>query len=145
MGLLPAAFVFCSWSALIAIAQDYLCVVERAKWVAIALAIGLIANLGLNAWLIPIWGLPGAVTATLIANGVVGAGVWIGMVACGYGADRSTAFVAILPATLLAGPAVSVTAVAVTLMASAQARTWIAESVETIEVWITRSRHAETI
>lgn len=144
MDLLPAAFVFCSWSALIAIAQDYLCVVERAKLVAIALAIGLIANLGLNAWLIPIWGLPGAVTATLIANAVVGAGVWVGMVACGYGVDRSTAFVAILPATLLAGPAVSVIAVAVTLMASAQARVWVAESVESLDAWITRPRRSET-
>lgn len=131
LSLMPMAFVFCSWAALVNVGQNYLWVVERGKLVAAAMAVGLAANLGLNAWLLPVWGLAGAVTATLAAHGLVMLGTGIAMAACGYRIDRTSLYVAVLPATLLAGPAIAVACVAATALASDHARRWTAEAFHT--------------
>ena len=140
LALLPMVFVFCSWAALVTIGQNYLCVAEKAKFVAIALAIGLTVNVALNALLIPLWGLPGAVMATLTAHGIVMFGVWLGMVVCGFGVDRTVIYVAVLPATLLAGPVVAIGCVVVTLLSSEHARHWSGEALDLISRRVTQQR-----
>ncbi len=125
LSLLPMAFVFCSWAGLVAIGQEYLWVVEKGKWVTVAMVFGLISNIGLNAWLLPLWGLHGAVVATMTSHGVVMVGVWIAMVCCGFVADRTAVYVAVLPATLLAGPWTAVLAVLAVLATSRHANLWI--------------------
>ncbi|WP_413430821.1 lipopolysaccharide biosynthesis protein [Crateriforma spongiae] len=129
LSLLPMAFVFCSWSALVMIGQNYLWVAEKGKWVTVALSIGLVSNIALNAWLLPRMGLQGAVLATLTANGIVMVGVWLAMVRCGYVADHTAFYVAVMPATVLAGPWVAVASVTIVMITSPAMRQWAEEGV----------------
>ena len=80
--MMPMVFVFCIWAAVSAIAEIYLWIREKGKLVAIPIAAGLVTNLALNAILLPIWGLQGAVVATLCSHGVVMMGVWWAMDRC---------------------------------------------------------------
>ena len=139
LALMPMAFVFCTWSAVATVGQDYLWVCEKGKLVALVLATGLLMNILLNAWLLPLWGLHGAVTATLCAYGIVMVGIWIAMVRCGFGIEPTAAYVALLPATLLAGPWVAILCVLLTLVLSRQVKEWIAEAAT---AWISHRRAA---
>ncbi len=105
LAILPLTLAYCAWFSLQTVSQDYLWVSERGKFAVMAMAIGLAGNIGLNAVLIPVWGLWGAVIATAAGNlmGVTAmfvvnwrmgcppdAGCWIGL---------------LFPFALLAGPA----------------------------------------
>ena len=68
LGVLPLTLVYCTWFCLFIVGQDYLWVAEKGKWAALAIFVGLFANIILNMTLIPIWGLNGAVVATTIGN-----------------------------------------------------------------------------
>ncbi len=102
-------------------------VVEKGKYVTIALLVGLITNVGLNAWLIPTQGLHGAVVATLSANGIVLIGIWIAMICNDFGVDHTALYVFLLPATLLAGPWIAMTALIAVTATSPDARNCINE------------------
>lgn len=127
LALLPMAFVFCAWSALVVIGQDYLWVLEKGKYVALALGVGLLMNVALNAWLIPIQGLRGAVVATLLSNAIVAAGIWIAMVANRFGADRTALYVFLMPATLLAGPWLALASLLIVILTSPDSKVCLAE------------------
>ncbi|MCO8120951.1 lipopolysaccharide biosynthesis protein [Stieleria sp. TO1_6] len=124
--LMPMAFTFCIWAALATIAQNYLWVTEQGKWAGLALAIGLAANLALNAFLLPRWGLHGAVVATLCSHGIVLLGIWVALWACGFRLDQSTCFITLWPACLVAGPWVAIVSVIAVLVVSQDARQIIA-------------------
>lgn len=126
--LMPMAFVFSIWVAVSTIAQNYLWVAERGKSVALAVACGLVANVMLNLLLLPIWGLQGAVVATLLANGVLLVTLWVAMMRHGYPLDSSTFYVTVLPATLLAGPWIAIASAISSLLASPQSRRWLTEA-----------------
>ncbi len=130
LALMPMAFVFSIWAALVTIGETYLFVRERGKLVAAAIATGLVVNLALNAWLLPIWGLYGAVVATLCSHGVVMLGIWCSLACSEYGLDSTTFYISFLPATLLAGPWVAIACVAISLLANPHARAWLAEAIE---------------
>lgn len=132
--LMPMAFVFCSWAAMVIVAEAYLLVVEKGKLIAIATAIGLVANVILNALLLPLWGLHGAVVATLCSHGIVMLGVWVAMHKSDFRFDRTILYVSLLPATLLAGPWVALTAVVVCLAASEHAKRWIGEAIQMVKL-----------
>ncbi len=132
--LMPMAFVFCSWAAMVTIAEAYLLVVEKGKLIAVATSVGLIANIALNALLLPIWGLHGAVVATLCSHGIVMIGIWIAMHKTDFRFDRTILYVSLLPATLLAGPWVALVSVVVCLAASEHAKRWIGEAVEMVKL-----------
>ena len=134
LSLMPMAFVFCSWAAMVTIAEAYLLTVEKGKFVAMATAGGLVFNVLLNSLLLPIWGLPGAVVATLCSHGVVLLGVWIGMAKSDFRFDRTVFYVTLMPATLLAGPWISIACVGICLAGSEHARLWIAEAVEMVQL-----------
>jgi len=70
LAILPWTITYCAWFSLMLLAQTYLWCVEKAKWGSVALFLGLLANLGLNVWLVPQFGLVGAVWATAAANAV---------------------------------------------------------------------------
>ncbi|MEZ6091981.1 MAG: oligosaccharide flippase family protein [Pirellulaceae bacterium] len=116
LDVMPITFIFCAWSGLILVAQDYLWCAEKGKLVGIALAIGLGANIVLNAALLPHLGLYGAVLATTIANLLVLMLVLAFMWCNDFTFDHSLAFVLVMPATLIAGP---VAALAATLIVAA--------------------------
>jgi O-antigen/teichoic acid export membrane protein len=52
------------------VAQNYIWCAERVKWSTVPLGAGLAINLALNAFLIPNWGLLGAVISTSAATGI---------------------------------------------------------------------------
>ena len=122
--LMPMAFVISIWFALATVGQEYLWVAERGKWVAVAIGIGLLVNIALNAVLLPLWGLHGAVVATMLANAVMLVGLWAAMARHGFPVDTNTIFLSLLPATLLAGPATAMLFVGITAVASPAVRRW---------------------
>ncbi|MBB3207166.1 O-antigen/teichoic acid export membrane protein [Rhodopirellula rubra] len=108
LNLMPLALCFCTWSALVMVGQCYLLTAEKGRAVALAMFVGLIANLVLNAILLPRFGLMGAVVATLLAHGVVMVCVWSAMVFFGYPIGSKTVMLSLLPFTLLASPWVAI-------------------------------------
>ncbi|MFK8110676.1 MAG: lipopolysaccharide biosynthesis protein [Rubripirellula sp.] len=130
LSLLPMAFVFSIWVSVVGIAQNYLWVAEKGKWVAVAIGFGLFVNVGLNLALLPMMGLKGAVLATLAANGVVMVGLWYAMSRHGYALDRTTFYITILPATLLANPWIAVVCVLVSCIANPQTKAWCIEAID---------------
>lgn len=68
LSVLPVTMAYCVWISLLMIAQSYLWCAEKARLSGLALAAGLAANIVLNALLLPLWGLMGAVVATAAGN-----------------------------------------------------------------------------
>jgi polysaccharide transporter, PST family len=68
LAVLPMTLVYCIWFSLYTVGQDYLWVAEKGKLATLAVGAGLAINIGLNGWLIPSWGLMGAVWATALGN-----------------------------------------------------------------------------
>tara|TARA_R110002049_G_scaffold72490_1_gene187025 strand:+ start:143442 stop:144977 length:1536 start_codon:yes stop_codon:yes gene_type:complete len=132
LAMMPIVFVFCIWASLVTLGENYLLVAERGKWVAVCLCFGLAANLGLNALLLPIWGLHGAVIATLCAHGTVMIGLWFAMSRTEFAWDRTVLYITLLPATLLMGPWVAILSVTITIAASEHSRTWGREAIDAI-------------
>lgn len=128
--LMPMTFVFCIWVALTTIAQNYLWVAEQGKFVAVVIGVGLIANVVLNLLLLPLWGLPGAVLATLVANAVVLLGIWFAMNRHGYRMDNMTFYATFIPLTLLAGPRFSLSSIAVICLACPRLKKWCGEAAD---------------
>ncbi len=57
-----------SWASLTFLVQNYLWCIEKSKWITGSIAFSLAGNIALNGWMIPRWGLLGAVLATTIAT-----------------------------------------------------------------------------
>jgi len=129
LSVLPLAFTISVWAALITVAQNYLWVAERGKFVGWSLAVGLATNLALNAFLLPLYGLHGAVVATLLSHLVVLLGIWLAMRRSGFDWDSSLIWGTLLPATLLGGPIASFACVTAVLLFSSQARRWLSEAI----------------
>ncbi|TWU01874.1 lipopolysaccharide biosynthesis protein [Neorhodopirellula pilleata] len=104
MQLMPMALCFCIWNSLSMIGQCYLLTAEKGRSIAVAMAVGLVANLILNAVLIPTYGLTGAVTATLVAHGVTMTAIWFAMAVYDYPARAELPILSALPLTLLVSP-----------------------------------------
>lgn len=138
LSMMPMTFVFCIWISLGNIGQDYLWVAEKGKWVAVAIGVGFALNIVMNYALLPIWGLHGAVVATLVSNGVVLMGLWLAMNKFGYRLDQTTIVVTLLPATLLAGPWITLAAVAMVCAGTRQTRAWCGEAIEQARVRLGR-------
>lgn len=71
LSVLPLTLVYCIWFGLTSVAQNYLWVVEKGKWIALSVGSGLIVNLVLNWLLIPSMGVNGAVIATATSNALL--------------------------------------------------------------------------
>lgn len=103
LGVLPIVLTYCVWYSLVLVAHEYLWCIEKGKVAVLAFAIGVGANLVLNALLIPKFGLSGAVTATTVANLICLAATLILVSRYGWKLDRGMILVALLPVSLLAG------------------------------------------
>jgi len=66
--VLPYALAYCLWFGLTLAAQNYLLCAEKGRWGSLALLVGLVVNIVLNMFLLPRYGLLGAVWATTVAN-----------------------------------------------------------------------------
>lgn len=69
--ILALALAYASWSGMAAIARNYLWCAEKASLVSLAYLAGLLASIGLNLFLVPRFGLVGAVQGTCAAHVVV--------------------------------------------------------------------------
>lgn len=127
LSLMPMTFVCCIWIAIGNITQDYLWVREKGSLVAIVIAIGFAFNILMNMMLIPVWGLHGAVVATLIANGIVLAGILVTLGRNGFGFDMTSWMVSLLPMSLMVSPTVALLTAGVVTVGSHQNRTWCQE------------------
>ncbi|WP_417740153.1 lipopolysaccharide biosynthesis protein [Rosistilla oblonga] len=127
LAVMPIAFVFCAWSGLIIVAENYLWCAEKGKLIGIALTLGLLANILLNRLLLPTMGLYGAMLATAIANLVVLLMVLYFMSTQGFVFDRSIGFALILPATLLVGPYFALLAIAAVMATSLHTQRYLGE------------------
>lgn len=133
LAVMPMAFTFSIWGAIAAIAQNYLWVAEKGKYVGWALGIGLVTNLLLNHLLLPILGLKGAVIATMVSNLIVLVGIWVAMRGTGFRWDSSLIWTTLLPATLLYHPLAAILCVAAVAILSEQTRGWIVEGLQIID------------
>lgn len=67
LAVLPLTMVYCIWFSISIVGQSFAWVAEKGKWVMAATGVALILNVGINALLIPHYGLWGAVIATSVA------------------------------------------------------------------------------
>ncbi|MCA9150227.1 MAG: lipopolysaccharide biosynthesis protein [Planctomycetales bacterium] len=110
--ILPLTMAYCIWFGLISVAQNYLWCRERGRFVSAALFGGLMLNIALNAWWLPVWGLDGAVAATAVANLLSLAIVLICCQILGMRYHPSTLVSVLLPALLCGGGAFALVGVA---------------------------------
>ena len=68
--ILPWTITFCYWKAISTAVYNYLFCTERTQLMCVSLGIGLLANIALNALLLPILGLAGAAIATSLGCGI---------------------------------------------------------------------------
>lgn len=99
--VLPMTLVYCIWFGLFAVAQNYLWVAEKGRWVAIAMGFGLGSNILLNMLLIPRYGLEGAVIATTLGNAINLFAVYICLDRQGCKTDNGIWLVSMMPLLLL--------------------------------------------
>lgn len=92
------------WTGMLMISQNWLWCAEKSRLVCIGLLVGLLANVGLNLWLLPAYGLSGVVVASAATRLLALIVLWLLCRALGMGIDRKLVFVAILPGVLMAGP-----------------------------------------
>lgn len=105
LAILPLTLAYCAWFSLQTVSQDYLWVSERGKFAVLAMATGLAGNIGLNAVLIPVWGLWGAVIATAAGNLMGVTAMFIANWRLGCPPDAGCWIGLLFPFALLAGPA----------------------------------------
>ncbi|MHC2068409.1 oligosaccharide flippase family protein [Bremerella sp. T1] len=70
LAVLPWTLTYCVWYSLSGCAMLYFCCAEKTYAGAIVFGVGLASNVALNAMLLPMWGLTGAVVATALANAI---------------------------------------------------------------------------
>lgn len=69
--IVPMAMIHCTWTALALLMQNYLWCAEKGRSVGVLMAIGLVINIMLNAWWVPMWQLNGAILATTVSGACV--------------------------------------------------------------------------
>ncbi|MFW6169678.1 MAG: lipopolysaccharide biosynthesis protein [Planctomycetota bacterium] len=124
LDVLPWTVTYCIWFSLIALGQNYLLCVEKARLGAMAFFAGLALNLALNLVLLPRFGLIGAIMATTAGNVTAMLLVLYFSARHGLTMDRHLMFCCGLPAVLVLGPWPALAAV-LTLALFAVRRQWL--------------------
>lgn len=102
--IFPWTLACALWTGLGMISQNWLWCAERTRMVCIALAVGLLANIGLNLALLPSFGLQGVVAASAVAKVAALVVIWGFCLLFGMRIDGGLVMAAVLPALLLVGP-----------------------------------------
>jgi O-antigen/teichoic acid export membrane protein len=116
--VLPWTLTYCAWFGLFAVAQNYLWCAERAGLAGLALFCGLVVNIGLNFWLLPRWGLHGAVWAVAVANCATLALVYVFCAKIGMQFHRGAWFLSFSLVALAGGWLVATPVLVLLLLAS---------------------------
>jgi O-antigen/teichoic acid export membrane protein len=101
--VLPGTLIYCIWFSMVFFANRYLMCAENAKAGSIAFAIGLVANIALNYFLAPRFGLVGVVLATGAANALALVITYAISWRAGMRWDRGIVFATLLPLALCLG------------------------------------------
>lgn len=70
LAVMPWTLTYCVWYSLFLVAQNYVWCAERTRLATLPLIIGLVINVAIDLFLIPRWGLFGAVVGTTVATAV---------------------------------------------------------------------------
>jgi len=105
LAVLPGTLTYCIWFSMATVAANYLWCVEKARLASAALLGGLAVNIVLNYVFAPRFGLAGVVSATIIANAVALASVFLLTALSGMRWQRTTWLMAMLPLALWMGGA----------------------------------------
>ena len=114
----PWSLVAFLWYGMYVITQLYLLCCERGASCSVALSLGLLTNIGLNALLLPVWGLCGAVVATALSNGLALSVAAFLARRHGMQWNIGVYVAGLLPLTLVAGPGVAVAVLGLLLLLS---------------------------
>ena len=129
LSVLPLTLVYCTWYSLAVCGHDYLWCAERGRAATLAMGVGLVVNVAMNAALIPRFGLQGAVLATTLANGFGLVLLYAVNAYHGMKSDLGIWWVTALPLALLLGPIPAIIIVAFTFVAAVQ-YDWIFNATE---------------
>ncbi len=99
--VLPITLVYCIWYSILIVVVDYLWVLEKGKLAVAIVTIGLIVNVAVNYFTIPVYGLMGAVFATALSNLVALVLVLLFNQKLGLPVDRHIWLVVAVPLVLL--------------------------------------------
>lgn len=124
LAVMPWTLAACVWFALLLIAQQYVWCAEKSGSATGPLAIGLVTNIVLNLYLLPLWGLLGAVVATAVATLLTLLAQLYVNHRAGMHVHRGTVLVVLAPALLTLGPLVASVGAAV-LLGLAVSRGWV--------------------
>jgi len=104
LAILPWTLTYCAWFGISAVAINYLWCVERAGLSSVTLLVGLVVNVSLNSYLLPRYGLQGAVCGTTAAH-LATLLTCLGLCRLhGMHVHSGTWMLALAPATLCLGP-----------------------------------------
>ena len=104
LAILPWTLTYCAWFGISAVAINYLWCVERAWLSSFALLVGLTVNVSLNLYLLPRYGLQGAVCGTTAAH-LATLLTCLGLCRLyGMHVHSGTWLIVLAPATLCLGP-----------------------------------------
>ncbi|MCA9215757.1 MAG: oligosaccharide flippase family protein [Planctomycetales bacterium] len=106
--ILNVTMAYCIWSGLSSIAANYIWCHERPAMSCVTVLVGIVVNTGLNFFLLPRWGLTGAVVATAIANLAILAAIFLASTSLGLRVRPGTIATMLLPACLCFGTAPSI-------------------------------------
>ena len=134
LAVLPMTLVYCIWFSLHTVGQDYLWVAEKGKWAAIATAVGLVLNIGLNMVLIPSLGLQGAVLATAGGNLIIVVTLFAMNHRWGCSTDLGIWLSPAIPVLILGGPWIATLGL-LFLTAACVMTNWIFSQEEKSDLW----------
>ncbi len=115
--IMPIALAHCCFLATGTLLQNYFWCIEKGRVVGFILALGLLINIVLNAWWVPLYGLSGAMCATTVSGGAILMLTWWSLYCHGIELDRTNLILSLLPIALLLGtlPSVCIAALVVVL------------------------------
>jgi O-antigen/teichoic acid export membrane protein len=104
---MPMALVYCCFSASSVLLQNYFWCAEKGRVVGMITALGLVANLLLNLWWVPYFGLSGAMAATAISGFAILLLTLLSLRMAKIRFGWSFYLIGMLPVLLLFGPAIA--------------------------------------
>ena len=117
---MPLALVYCCFSASSVLLQNYFWCAEKGRVVGLITAVGLVANLGLNLWWVPIFGLVGAMSATAISGFAILLMTVISLRLAKIQFSSAFFLIALLPSLLVLGPVIAMVGAALIVVLSSR-------------------------
>ncbi len=129
LAILPMTLTYCIWYSMVLVGQDFLWCKNQGKWLFIAYLFGLAINIGLNLFLIPAYGLSGAVWGTFISNIICLLCLMLFSQWQGFNINRGIWIALLVPLVVLLHPLIAALILLVTMWAGVRYR-WVFDNDE---------------